>query len=165
MIESAPDPVQPEVIQQPAPADVTGNIPSSPPAAQPSGLRALLASKPRDPCVIFKGEHYWRDRSLWLKEQGYVLRPRYSPDWKPSWVGTSKHRMDCEDSRSIPGVCTLSLPMYIIHVVDNAVTARPCLGRNTRFRRIRGSAKEDITEGASLRGGDWSILVVRDTHI
>ena len=93
-------------------------------------VRALLASRPFDPCVIFKGEHYWRDRSLWLKECGYVLRPRYSPDWKPSWVGTNKHWMHCEDNFAAPGVCIMFY-MYMVHAVENEVPARPCLGRNS----------------------------------
>jgi len=31
-------------------------------------------------------ESFWRDHSSWLEEQGYHLRPRYRPDWKPSWL-------------------------------------------------------------------------------
>ncbi|CAL1706283.1 unnamed protein product [Somion occarium] len=30
-------------------------------------------------------ETFWRDHYIWLKEQGYLLRPRYCPDWVPSW--------------------------------------------------------------------------------
>ncbi|KAH9920118.1 uncharacterized protein B0H18DRAFT_1193589 [Fomitopsis serialis] len=42
-------------------------------------------------------EYHWRDRQAWLREQGYMLRPRYRPDWKPSWLGTAKYHRDCED--------------------------------------------------------------------
>ncbi|OBZ70648.1 hypothetical protein A0H81_09376 [Grifola frondosa] len=42
-------------------------------------------------------ELYWRDRQKWLEERGYMLRPRYMPDWKPSWEGTKKHYHECED--------------------------------------------------------------------
>ncbi|KAH9920136.1 uncharacterized protein B0H18DRAFT_1025282 [Fomitopsis serialis] len=45
-------------------------------------------------------EHFWRDRQSWLQEQGYMLRPRYRPDWKPSWLGTKKHYRECEDGHS-----------------------------------------------------------------
>lgn len=120
-----------EVVQQPLPAHASGDIPESSTPAQPLSLRALLASKPYDPCVLFKGEHYWRDRSLWLKEHGYTLRPRYSPDWKPSWIGTSKRWMDCEDSCAAPGVCIMTSRTDIVRDVDNGVIARPCLGRNS----------------------------------
>ncbi|KAH9913054.1 uncharacterized protein B0H18DRAFT_1097494 [Fomitopsis serialis] len=56
-------------------------------------------SRPRKPPGSFTtAEYYWRDRQRWLKECGYLLRPRYNPDWKPSWVGTDKDWYTCEDS-------------------------------------------------------------------
>ncbi|KAH6899459.1 other/AgaK1 protein kinase [Coprinopsis sp. MPI-PUGE-AT-0042] len=30
-------------------------------------------------------EEYWRSQHNWLLEQGYRLRPRYNPEWVPSW--------------------------------------------------------------------------------
>ena len=42
-------------------------------------------------------EYLWRDHQQWLQEQGYMLRPRYHPDWKPSWVGTKQDEEDLED--------------------------------------------------------------------
>jgi hypothetical protein len=30
-------------------------------------------------------ELFWRDQYSWLRECEYTLRPRYDPDWKPSW--------------------------------------------------------------------------------
>ncbi|KZT71753.1 hypothetical protein DAEQUDRAFT_687103 [Daedalea quercina L-15889] len=45
-------------------------------------------------------EHFWRDRQPWLQERGYMLRPRYKPDWKPSWLGTKKSYTLCEDGQS-----------------------------------------------------------------
>ncbi|KII90244.1 hypothetical protein PLICRDRAFT_138811 [Plicaturopsis crispa FD-325 SS-3] len=44
-------------------------------------------------------ELWWRDHYAWLKERGYLLRSRYSPDWVPSWKGTSKRFWECEDSK------------------------------------------------------------------
>ena len=32
------------------------------------------------------GEVPWRGRYVWLRERGYQLRSRYSPDWKASWL-------------------------------------------------------------------------------
>ncbi|CAL1706317.1 unnamed protein product [Somion occarium] len=32
-------------------------------------------------------EIYWRDHQVWLEAQGYMLRPRYRPNWVPSWKG------------------------------------------------------------------------------
>jgi len=42
-----------------------------------TGLGALRPSEKR-----------WRDRYFYLKQCGYTLRPRYHPDWTPSWLGT-----------------------------------------------------------------------------
>lgn len=30
---------------------------------------------------LYKGEVYWRGRYNWLKKCGYLLRPRYHPEW------------------------------------------------------------------------------------
>ncbi|KAH9920123.1 uncharacterized protein B0H18DRAFT_1122090 [Fomitopsis serialis] len=46
-------------------------------------------------------ERAWRDRQPWLQERGYMLRPRYRPDWKPSWLGTDKSFIGCEDGLTI----------------------------------------------------------------
>ena len=40
---------------------------------------------------------YWRNNYEWLRDRGYQLRPRYSPDWIPSWMGTTKYHRSCED--------------------------------------------------------------------
>ncbi|PPR05938.1 hypothetical protein CVT24_006660 [Panaeolus cyanescens] len=33
----------------------------------------------------FSFELYWVEREPWLKSHGYKLRPRFTPDWVPSW--------------------------------------------------------------------------------
>ena len=42
-------------------------------------------------------EFFWRDHYEWLQRSGYHLRPRYAPDWIPSWRGTTKFYRSCED--------------------------------------------------------------------
>ncbi|KAK7687644.1 hypothetical protein QCA50_008859 [Cerrena zonata] len=34
---------------------------------------------------LMEGEIFWRDHYTWLKDQGYLLRPRYHPEWDPQW--------------------------------------------------------------------------------
>jgi hypothetical protein len=46
-------------------------------------------------------ETFWRDNFTWFKDQGYQLRPRFAPDWTPSWKGTSKFLLQCEDGHSL----------------------------------------------------------------
>ncbi|KAJ3551174.1 hypothetical protein NM688_g4866 [Phlebia brevispora] len=43
-------------------------------------------------------EIWWRDHQVWLAERGYMLRPRYHPDWRPSWVAQNIEPDDCEDA-------------------------------------------------------------------
>ncbi|KAH9935123.1 kinase-like protein [Epithele typhae] len=43
-------------------------------------------------------EKQWVARQPALYERGYSLRPRYVPGWKPSWEGTNRHPLYCEDS-------------------------------------------------------------------
>ncbi|KAI0077830.1 hypothetical protein K474DRAFT_1697485 [Panus rudis PR-1116 ss-1] len=40
----------------------------------------------------------WRDRAGYLRERGYILRPRYQPGWTPSWMNTNRDPHFCEDS-------------------------------------------------------------------
>jgi hypothetical protein len=47
--------------------------------------------------LLFDAEFFWRDLQPWLLSRGYRLRPRYAPDWVPSWKGTKKEFTDCED--------------------------------------------------------------------
>jgi len=49
--------------------------------------------------VLEPFEAWWRDRQTWLKDCGYMLRPRYRVDWIPSWRGTDKYWAQCEDGR------------------------------------------------------------------
>jgi hypothetical protein len=42
-------------------------------------------------------EKWWAERQKALEDAGYMLRPRYRPGWKPSWIGTKKYFMKCED--------------------------------------------------------------------
>ena len=58
----------------------------------------------------------WRDRYMFLLSQGYRLRPRYHPDWSPSWLGTSLKPWDCEDAieHFVSSRCSLSWHRFTI---------------------------------------------------
>ncbi|OCH83830.1 hypothetical protein OBBRIDRAFT_892117 [Obba rivulosa] len=58
---------------------------------------SAIASSPHEPGTLKPGEIWWRDHQPWLQERGYSLRPRYMPDWIPSWKGTTKLWFRCED--------------------------------------------------------------------
>ncbi|KAJ7054436.1 hypothetical protein C8F01DRAFT_490286 [Mycena amicta] len=43
-------------------------------------------------------ELFWVENQPYLLSVGYKLRPRYHPDWKPSWIlDPKKSQLDCED--------------------------------------------------------------------
>ncbi|KAI0364011.1 kinase-like protein [Pilatotrama ljubarskyi] len=46
---------------------------------------------------LLPSEVSWRDRYEYLEKRGYILRPRYHPDWSPSWMGTNIAPDFCED--------------------------------------------------------------------
>lgn len=50
---------------------------------------------------LFSYELFWRDNYHWLKGKGYLLRPRYHPDWVASWKGTEKKGQQCEDGQRL----------------------------------------------------------------
>ncbi|KAL5638219.1 hypothetical protein ACGC1H_005054 [Rhizoctonia solani] len=52
-------------------------------------------------------EQEWVIHEPYLKAKGYTLRPRYRPDWVPSWKSNGKYPADCEDSWELPAVKTL----------------------------------------------------------
>ncbi|KAH8107742.1 kinase-like domain-containing protein [Cristinia sonorae] len=63
------------------------------PAPDPPGMNG------RDPDALLSRELFWRDHQPWLKESGYLLRPRYRPGWIPSWKGKDEAAItDGEDS-------------------------------------------------------------------
>ncbi|KAG6822717.1 hypothetical protein H0H92_012829, partial [Tricholoma furcatifolium] len=48
-------------------------------------------------------EVFWRQHYQVFKNHGYTLRPRYRPDWIPSWWNNTKYWMDCEDGMACFG--------------------------------------------------------------
>ena len=44
-------------------------------------------------------ELFWVKHYTWLEERGYRLRPRYKPDWSPSWWVTETPADEAEDGR------------------------------------------------------------------
>jgi len=44
-------------------------------------------------------ELWWRDRYDEVAQHGYKLRPRYQPNWKPSWLKSGKDFYAVEDGQ------------------------------------------------------------------
>ncbi|CAE6476653.1 unnamed protein product [Rhizoctonia solani] len=45
-----------------------------------------------------EAENRWVEFQPYLLSKGYQLRPRYQPNWVPSWLNGTKDYRDCEDS-------------------------------------------------------------------
>jgi len=46
-------------------------------------------------------EIWWHERYQRLKTCGYLLRPRYSPGWVPSWTVSGRDWAECEDGKRL----------------------------------------------------------------
>lgn len=59
---------------------------------------------PGYPLQLSPEEMWWRNRYNMLERRGYQLLPRYSPDWKPSWIKPydSRPRHTAEKAKSKP---------------------------------------------------------------
>jgi hypothetical protein len=67
----------------------------------PSVLGSLSGGPKMKEGRLHEGEIFWRDHQPWLKECGYLLRPRYQPDWVASWKkDKDKFWGDCEDAKT-----------------------------------------------------------------
>lgn len=53
----------------------------------------------RKPGELGENEKWWVERQKALEQAGYMLRPRYHSDRKPSWAGTNKFYLDFEDGQ------------------------------------------------------------------
>jgi hypothetical protein len=51
------------------------------------------------PGGISERESWWVERQEELEAAGYMLRPRYHPDWQPSWLKANKFYSDVEDGQ------------------------------------------------------------------
>ncbi|KAI9451694.1 kinase-like domain-containing protein [Lactarius psammicola] len=49
--------------------------------------------------ALFSSELWWRDHYRDIGINGYRLRPRYDPDWRPSWKASGKHFFMTEDGQ------------------------------------------------------------------
>ncbi|KAI0046122.1 hypothetical protein FA95DRAFT_1419837 [Auriscalpium vulgare] len=56
-----------------------------------------IRQEQEDPAYRDAGERWWVERYVALEQAGYVLRPRYHPNWKPSWVTNGTPRGLAED--------------------------------------------------------------------
>ncbi|QRV72204.1 kinase domain protein [Ceratobasidium sp. AG-Ba] len=60
-----------------------------------------LGAISRAPEQRSEAEQRWVSFQPYLQSKGYQLRPRYQPDWVPSWTITGADPLECEDSTNV----------------------------------------------------------------
>ncbi|KAJ7464539.1 hypothetical protein FB451DRAFT_1489993 [Mycena latifolia] len=93
------------------------------------------------------GEIFWRDHYSWLKDSGYLLRPRYSPGWSAPWKGTNKASVDFEESilppvRNVLDATRISADRYIILKKSDRVDPSVVCGPVREVQMFRKFATE-----------------------
>ena len=64
-------------------------------------------------------EQWWRDRYNEIAEQGYHLRPRFHPNWQPSWLKSGKDFYAVEDGQpTIVRVAVMIFFLSLAYVSD-----------------------------------------------
>lgn len=83
-----------------------------------------------DDATLLEYEIWWRDRYVMLEERGYRLRPRFRPDWVPSWRTSGGRWVGSEDAL-LSRVCLSALIHSTSHVL---ITQHSKTMDATRFR-------------------------------
>lgn len=74
-------------------------------AEREEDLKHIVAQSASLAAILSPNEAHWRDRQQYLQSKGYMLRPRYHPDWVPTWTLPENAGMspfECEDSVFLP---------------------------------------------------------------
>ena len=62
-----------------------------------------LLYEPPDFYGLESNEAWWMEHQKWLEEKGYMLRPRYRPEWVPSWEKKGKKEPGNAEDRRVFG--------------------------------------------------------------
>jgi len=77
--------------------------------------RETKGGESRDIGTLFDGELWWRDQYREIESQGYILRPRYHPNWRPSWKRSGKDFFTAEDGQpTLVSVVCLVFTMFTL---------------------------------------------------
>lgn len=61
--------------------------------------QSFVGQTDREIGTLYTSEQWWRDQYFEIEDHGYELRPRYHPDWKPSWRRSGKDFFSMEDGQ------------------------------------------------------------------
>jgi hypothetical protein len=116
--------------------------------------------------VLHPGEMFWTKLQPWLADQGYVIRARFRPGWKASWLGTKTWWYDCEDGQvsivSARNIQSIPAPtsQQNGHLMD---AVRDSDKRHVILKRSRPSSHpQEVEIGRFLSSG--GLLDARENH-
>jgi hypothetical protein len=77
----------------------TNSLDTNQPSLQLPLAMAELVSGEKPSPFRYENEEFWVSMQPFLHAQGYQLRPRYHPNWIPSWTGRKGlyPQLNCED--------------------------------------------------------------------
>jgi hypothetical protein len=102
--------------------------------------------------TLFDSELWWRDQYREIENHGYILRPRYHPNWEPSWKRSGKPFFTAED-----GHPTLVSAVYLMPPTLTLVPVANCDGRDA----LEGWETSHAQEGSYGKGiGDYPTTLV-----
>lgn len=116
----------------------------------------------RDIGTLFDIELWWREQYRAIQGQGYILRPRYHPDWRPSWKRSSKAFYTEEDGQpSLVSVVCLVLPIFTLPQLATSMDAtRASDGRQVMFKIVPNGIELEINQFFSSPG----LIFESDNH-
>ncbi|KAH9983844.1 kinase-like domain-containing protein [Russula vinacea] len=95
--------------------------------------------------TLFDSELWWRDQYQTIEGQGYILRSRYHPNWRPSWKRSGKDFFTAEDGQ----------PTLFPTAMD---ATRAWDGRQVMFKKIPAGIELEIGQYLSSPG------LLHDSH-
>ena len=82
-----------------------------------------------DSAALKPHEIFWKNKQKWLEEKGYRLRPRYAPEWVPSWQSSGKDPKLCEDG--LASIVSITCPRLLHELISEV--EREFNGRHTHI--------------------------------
>lgn len=120
-----------------------------------------------EPMILSNAEANWRDHQKWLRGCGYMLRPRFVPGWKPSWIDENGKEIEswtsCEDSR--PLKVSLSSGSLLYTMLTYTLAAQCNMWCDASVWWLLCDPQSHQPFGASIRGCYRHLLVIRATRI
>ena len=98
--------------------------------------------------TLFDSELWWRDQYRAIESLGYILRPRYHPNWRPSWKRSGKDFFTAEDGQpTLVSVVCQMLPTFTLSQLPTAMDAmRAWDGKQVMFKKVPAGIELEISQ-------------------